>query len=103
MRIRNVALLALILWSASVLADGGQYQIRVDGMACPYCAYGIEKNLKKIDGVEEIVVDLNKGLVTVNVTDGTTFSDSQLTKLFSDAGFTFRSMRLMPLDEPAVE
>jgi len=96
-------MIALAMWSTTALADGTQYQMRVDGLACPYCAYGVEKNLKKIDGVDKIEVDLNKGLVTVNVAKGVTFSEAQMTKLFTDAGFTFRSMSATPLDEVTAE
>lgn len=92
-----VPMIALIMWCTSVLADGTQYRMRVDGLACPYCAYGIEKNLKKIDGVDKIDFDLNNGLVTVSVAEGVTLSDAQMTKLFNDAGFTFRSMSTVPL------
>ena len=91
--------IATIFWTASAFADGTRYQMRVDGLACPYCAYGIEKNLKKIDGVEKIEVDLNNGLVTVNVAAGVTLTEAQMVKLFSDAGFTYRSMLIVPLDE----
>ena len=93
-------MLVTLTWSASAFADGTRYQMRVDGLACPYCAYGIEKNLKKIDGVEKIGVDLNNGLVTVNVAAGVTLTDAQMTKLFTDAGFTFRSMSTTVLDAP---
>ena len=91
--------IATLFWTASAFADGTRYQMRVDGLACPYCAYGIEKNLKKIDGVEKIEVDLNNGLVTVNVAAGVTLTAAQMVKLFSDAGFTYRSMLIVPLDE----
>ena len=87
------------IWSTAAFADGTQYRMRVDGLACPYCAYGIEKKLGKIDGVEKIDVDLNNGLVTVNVAEGVTLTDAQMAKLFTDAGFTFRSMVTVPLDE----
>lgn len=103
MKKTTVLMIALITWSASVLADGTRYQMRVDGLACPYCAYGIEKNLKKIDGVDKIDFDLNNGLVTVNVAEGVTLTDSQMAKLFTDAGFTFRSMVTVPLDETNVQ
>ena len=63
----------------------------------PYCAYGIEKKLKKIKGVDKIDVDLNKGLVTVNVVEGVELTELQMTKLFKDAGFTYRSMTTQPL------
>lgn len=35
--------------------------VSVDGMACPFCAYGVEKKLKKVDGVGSISVDLEAG------------------------------------------
>lgn len=87
-----------LIGSAAAVADGTRYQMRVDGLACPYCAYGVEKNLKKIDGVEKIEVDLNNGLVTVDVASGVTLTDAQMAKLFTDAGFTYRSMLTVPPD-----
>jgi copper chaperone len=81
-----------LTWHTAALAAGIRYVMRIDGLACPYCAYGIEKKLKAVDGVEKIDVDLNKGLVTVNVADGVELSDEQMTRLINDAGFTFRSM-----------
>ena len=79
------------IWSVAALAAGTQYQMRVDGLACPYCAYGIEKKLNAIEGVDKIDIDLENGLVIVNVTDGVKLSDEQMTQLFNDSGFTYRS------------
>ncbi len=93
-----IAVMVLSLgFSAAVFADGTRYELRVDGVACPFCAYGIEKKLNAIDGVDEIDIDLDKGLVTVEMTDGASLDDSQMTKLFNDAGFTYRSMTETPL------
>lgn len=87
----------LLLWSLAALAAGTQYAMRVDGLACPYCAYGIEKKLKQIEGVEKIDVDLDKGLVTVAVREGVELTEPQMKQLFKDAGFTYRSMAKQPL------
>lgn len=57
-------LLGLLLMQTA-FAAGTHYEMRVDGLACPFCAYGIEKKLKAIDGVSDIKVDLDKGLVSV--------------------------------------
>ncbi len=78
--------------SFSALAGGTRYTMRVDGLACPYCAYGIEKKLKKIAGISNIKVNLEKGLVSVDAAEGTKLSEQQMKKLFKDAGFTYRSM-----------
>lgn len=87
-------LLALLLLSGGAsLAGETRYEMRVDGLVCPYCAYGVEKKLMALQGVMEIDVDLHNGLVVVVTADTVRFTDMQLTKLFNDAGFTFRSFR----------
>ena len=86
-----VTIILALTWSVVALAAGTQYQMRVDGLACPYCAYGIEKKLNAIDGVEKIDFDLENGLVIVNVIEGVKLSDEQMTQLFDDAGFSYRS------------
>ncbi|VAX10003.1 hypothetical protein MNBD_GAMMA25-214 [hydrothermal vent metagenome] len=71
-------------------AETLEYAIRVDGLTCPFCAYGIEKKLNKIEGVTFKNMDLDKGVVTVEAID-VTLSDAQLKQLFQDAGFTYKS------------
>jgi len=97
MKILMTAMVLSLAWSAAAFADGTRYELRVDGLACPFCAYGIEKKLNAIDGVDEVDIDLNSGLVTVDVTEGTSLNDLQMTELFNDAGFTYRSMTETPL------
>ncbi len=74
-------------------AAGTNYNIRVDGLACPFCAYGIEKKFKAMKGVSNIKVDLDKGLVSVDVKDGVELKEDNMKKLFNDSGFTYRSMK----------
>lgn len=95
-------ILALLLAWGAAPADGARYVMRVDGLACPYCAYGVEKKLKEIEGVERIHVDLDKGLVIVDVREGVQLTGAQMEKLFMDAGFTFRGMKVEH-PEPATE
>jgi len=91
-----VSLFGLLLMQ-SAFAAGTHYEMRVDGLACPFCAYGIEKKLKAIEGTDKISVDLDKGLVSVNVIEGKELTEEQMKKLFHDSGFTYRSMKKMPL------
>ena len=89
----NASLLAGLLFLSLVqvaVAETTVYSIRVDGLACPYCAYGIEKKLNQLQGVKFINMDLDKGLVTVESYD-VELDDAQLKQLFEDAGFTYRS------------
>ena len=82
----------ILFWSTTPFAASPQYNLRVDGIACPFCAYGIEKKLLQTKGVASVTFDLEKGLVVVKVKEGVILSEAQLEQLVSDAGFTLRSM-----------
>jgi copper chaperone len=77
----------------SAIEVQSRFEIRADGLACPYCAYGIEKKFMAIEGVKSIDVDLKKGQVKVNGVASLSFNEQQLKTLFTDSGFTYRSMK----------
>ena len=45
MKILMTVMVLSLGWGAAAFADGTRYELRVDGLACPFCAYGIEKKL----------------------------------------------------------
>ena len=81
-----------MLWSSPVMADQ-IYKLRVNGLACAYCAYGAEKKLKAIKGVKRVKIFLNKGLIIITMRDGTSLSRGQVSKLIRDAGFSLRGFQ----------
>ncbi len=91
-RLMFVALLLFLGWTLAVEAAGRRYDLRVDGLSCPFCAYGIEKRLLKTQGVESVEIDLDKGVVRVRVTSGVRLTVSRLERLVHEAGFTLRSV-----------
>ncbi len=80
-----------VIWTAAAFAAEVQYEVGVDGLACPFCAYGIEKKLSSIEDVQEIVVDITKGLVIVKMAEGSELSEQLARKKVEDAGFSVRS------------
>jgi periplasmic mercuric ion binding protein len=66
--------------------------IEVGGLACPFCAYGIEKRLHKIDELAELSVLLEEGKVQLKVKEGETVSSERLRKAIADAGFEAKSI-----------
>jgi len=97
MKMSSLLVLISLFWSATLFAAGTQYNLRVDGLSCPFCAYGIEKKLIRTEGVESVTFDLEKGLVIVKVEEDVTLNEVQLKQLVDDAGFTLRSMSEQPL------
>ena len=87
-----IPLLAIALGSAA-FAGGNQYALAVDGLACPFCAYGVEKRLSAIDGVESVETDIKSGQVVVTLAEGKTLSEEVARQAVTDAGFTLRSLK----------
>lgn len=88
--------IALSVASATAFAGAHQYQLRVDGLACPFCAYGIEKKLNAAKGVKGIQIDINSGTVTVTMEAGASLSEAQARQIVKDAGFTLRKLQTVP-------
>lgn len=72
------------------------YVLQVNGLACPFCAYGIEKEFAKQSGVENTNVNLKRGMLVVTVKPGTTFSDARLAQLVKEAGFQLKAVVSRP-------
>ncbi len=87
---RTMAFAFSLLLPVTVLAAPARYQLRVDGLACPFCAYGIEKELTRTDGVQTLDIDINAGTVTVTMEEGASLTEGQADQIVQDAGFTLR-------------
>ena len=88
---RSGLALALMLFAATaVLADSHVYKLYVDGLACPFCAYGVEKKVGGLAGVEKVEIEIDEGLVTVTLADGATLDEATASRAVDEAGFTLR-------------
>ena len=87
--LRVFALLLVALWAMPVWA-GEVYKLYVDGLACPFCAYGVEKKVGGLDGVEKVEIEIEEGLVAVTLADGATLDEATASRAVDEAGFTLR-------------
>jgi len=78
--------------ASPAFAAVNSYTVGVDGMACPFCAYGIEKKLKAVDGVESLDIRIKDGEVDVTVADDGTVTPSELQNAIEEAGFAIRDL-----------
>lgn len=86
------AVLLATVWGAPHPAQAANpvYTLYADGLACPFCAYGIEKQLFAIEGVATVETDLKTGTVTITMQDGAALDEPVARKAVEDAGFTLR-------------
>jgi periplasmic mercuric ion binding protein len=86
-------IIAMFLALSGPVFASETYRLNVDGLACPFCAYGVEKKLKNTDGVEAVEIQINDGLVFVTVEAGATFDQARASQIIEQAGFTLRDFQ----------
>lgn len=92
-----VLLLSLGLGTLPLEAAEGKDQtvlVKVNGLSCPFCAYGVEKKLKALDGVKDIHVRMNEGEVIITFEVGTKIDVEAIKQAVEDSGFTAREVIL---------
>ncbi len=92
-RRRPMLALSLLLISAAAVAGPKAYQVSVSGLSCPFCAYGIEKKLHQIKGVERLTTDVRSGTITVVMAEGATLDEATAKRAVQAAGFTLEGFK----------
>ena len=77
----------------SLTVERADIVMRVDGLACPFCAYGIQKKLEALDATAEVDIRLNEGLVLLSLKPEQNVTDEVLTQTVKDAGFVVREIK----------
>lgn len=78
--------------AADSLLSGTTVTLRVDGLTCPFCAYGLEKRLREIAAIDTLVVRVSDGLVLIRAKDGEAVTDEDLQEAVKSAGFSLREI-----------
>ncbi len=95
-----VMTLSLVLTATGALAAPPTYQLQVDGLSCPFCAYGIEKNLSAIKGVEHLETNIKDGTVTITMKNGATLDEAAAKQAVKEAGFSLRKLEQVQPSSP---
>lgn len=74
-------------------AQVDQVTLRVDGLACPFCAYGVEKKLKKLEGTSSMNILINEGKIILGWRPDRALDLEAIRKAVDMAGFTLRGVK----------
>jgi len=91
MHASKTILTALLVLSSASAADVERVTVHVEGMACPFCAYNIEKRVKTLETVGKnarVEVVLDEGTASFPWKAGAAFDPASVDRAVRDAGFT---------------
>lgn len=65
-------------------------KLEIDGMSCSHCRMRVEKALKAVDGIEEVIVNLDNGTAEVSSTKEIEWN--LLREIIEDAGYALKGI-----------
>ena len=68
--------------------------LKVDGLACPFCVYGLEKKLKKVSGVSSYEVDRGGASASVVMEPDAVLDLAAVKNAVKEAGFTLSGITI---------
>jgi copper chaperone CopZ len=90
-------LTVLALSPLAAQAEYAQVDMTVFGMDCAPCAHAIHVSMKGIQGVDKVDVDLNTGLVTIQLASGNSATMSQFNSAVEKNGFTHKDAKIIAI------
>ncbi len=92
---RRTILLASILLIAApfFLHAKDKIRVRVHGLSCAFCAYGLEKKLSELKGVDSVKINIKDGSALLTLEEGKSIADDRIRQAVRDSGFTPREIR----------
>lgn len=78
----------VLLFTSLAQAQIHGLTVAVEGMSCPFCAFGVEKKLQQVEGVESITIDMKKGTASLKAKKGQSIGITQVQEAVKSSGFS---------------
>lgn len=83
-------------WSANAQTDA--FTLRVEGLGCPFCAYGLEKKFRDVEGIKALNIDIQTGKMLFNVPAANKMTLADADARVTRAGYTAKGISVVRAD-----
>ena len=88
----------MTVFSANAQKAMDKFMVQVDGLGCPFCAYGLEKKFKEFKGIKNVKIDIETGNFSFNYPAEKSLSMADVEKQVEKAGYTPVTSRIERAD-----
>lgn len=74
------------------------FTVQVDGLGCPFCAYGLEKKFKEFKGIKKVKIEMETGVMSFEYPSKKRLEIKQVQKQVEKAGYTPVSVSIKRTD-----
>ncbi len=90
-----IIIIASLLFSVNLDAqtkkknkERDQFSVQVDGLGCPFCAFGLEKKFKELNGIKDLVIEIETGVMDFSYPSANVLTIDAVAQQVLDAGYT---------------
>ena len=85
-----ISVLAFTISSNSLYgqSDRDKIEVQVDGLGCPFCAYGLEKKFKEFKGIKDVKIEMETGQFNFSYPSEKGMTLEQVESQVDKAGYT---------------
>ncbi len=87
-------LVLMILTAPFGAAQVKKVNVEVDGLSCPFCAFGLEKRLSKVEGIRDVKIFVDEGRAELEARQDEFVDLEEIEPAVRKAGFTPRIIRV---------
>jgi len=73
--------------SVKAQSERDQIEVQVDGLGCPFCAYGLEKKFKEFKGIKDVKIEMETGQFTFTYPSEKAMTLEQVENQVDKAGY----------------
>ena len=95
-----ISVLAFTISSNSLYgqSDRDQIEVQVDGLGCPFCAYGLEKKFKEFKGIKDVKIEMETGQFNFSYPSEKGMTLEQVESQVDKAGYTAVTTKIIRAD-----
>ncbi len=93
-------LMLLIVGTNKSMAQDNKdfFEVKVDGLGCPFCAYGLEKKFKELEGIDDVKIEMETGVMTFSYPAADSLQMDRVEQQVDAAGYTAVNVAVMRAD-----
>ena len=75
-----------------------EFTVQVEGLGCPFCAYGLEKKFKELKGIKKVKIEMETGIMNFDYPADKQLSIEQVERQVEKAGYTPVNVTIVRVD-----
>lgn len=91
----SIAFVAILFAAFTSNAQTDAFTLRVEGLGCPFCAYGLEKKFRDVENIKALSIDIQTGKMTFNVPSSNKMTLEDADARVTRAGYTAKGIAVV--------